>query len=56
MTRELGVAVLLKIESEAELMALKSAGIRPFRRHHFAWPRISVLPAMRLAAAVSMAA
>jgi len=50
--RELGITVLAEgIESEAELGALRAAGIRLFQGYHFAKPAIGVLPTVHYAVA-----
>ena len=52
MARELGITVLVEgIESEAELVALRAAGIRLFQGYHFARPAVGTLPGVRYAAA-----
>ncbi|GJE52900.1 Blue light- and temperature-regulated antirepressor BluF [Methylobacterium tardum] len=57
MARELGITVLAEgIESEAEFVTLKAAGIRLFQGYHFARPEIGALPAVQFTAAASMAA
>ena len=50
--RELGITVLAEgIESDAELGALRAAGIRLFQGYHFAKPVIGVLPTVHYAVA-----
>jgi EAL domain-containing protein (putative c-di-GMP-specific phosphodiesterase class I) len=50
--RELGITVLAEgVESEAELVALRAAGICLFQGYHFAKPAVGTLPGVRYAAA-----
>lgn len=50
--RELGVKVLAEgVESEAELVALRAAGIRLFQGYYFAKPAVEALPLGNYAAA-----
>ena len=57
MARQLDVTVLAEgIETEAELAALRAAGIRLFQGYLFAKPAIAVLPAVRFAGQGDVAA
>ncbi|APX86027.1 diguanylate phosphodiesterase [Methylorubrum extorquens] len=52
MARELGITVLAEgVESEAELTALRAAGIRLFQGYYLAKPALAMLPDVQLALA-----
>ncbi|OHV16578.1 diguanylate phosphodiesterase [Methylorubrum extorquens] len=52
MARELGITVLAEgVESEAELTALRAAGIRLFQGYYLAKPAVAMLPNVQLAVA-----
>lgn len=52
MARELGITVLAEgVESEAELTALRAAGIRLFQGYYLAKPALAMLPNVQLAVA-----